>query len=355
MKIKNLTKAFFIAFVVLAINVNAQKFTKSVEPYKTVSGKTYHVGDTIIITCPSDFSNTFVYFKSGKKLQMPIHATFTSNIVEKNQIVDRRYTRYVIKQFRDYGNLGMYAVLDKMFGYAVNIDQGLEMGEVANEKLIELYDKPELFNNEKAFLLTLGTEIDNNDVKEYLYRFNHDEYKQNYQNEFSFNSILSSKKSELIEKAKQYNINKPFFAYVKQKFGSYNFDTKSFPIIWDGNYIRLMDDQLESSISKDINNDGIDFSDIRLYFENMDQFSSFSLPQERAKFLIDHRKQPSGKINRSLYVQVQFIVKEVAGTEWMKNKNFTDGTEKVLICEIKRIDMFEDKASVANYLSTVEK
>ena len=132
-------------------------------------------------------------------------------------------------------------------------------------------------------MVTLGDDIDNNDAKEYLYRFDHDVYKQNYQDEFSFNSLLSNKKKELVEKAKEYDLNKPFFAYTKQEFGSYNFDTNSFPIVWDGNYTRLMDDMTESAVKKDINNEGIDLSDIRLCFENAEEFSNFPLAPERAK------------------------------------------------------------------------
>ncbi len=354
MKKQKLTGILIGTLLMLPVMLNAQKFTKSVKPFTASNGKTFQVGDTIIITSPTDFGNMFHYYYFDKKFT-PQRAYYTSEVVNEGQFVDNRFRKHIIRQFRVYEDGKTIAVTNKTFGYGVDLNKGLEMGEVANDNLMELYNKPEIFNNEKAFLVTMNEDIDNNDVKEFLYRFNHDVYKQNYQDEFSFNALLSSKKKELTEKAKQYDLNKPFLAYTKQGFGSYNFDTNSFPIVWDGNYTRLMDDLTESAIKKDINNEGIDFSDIRLYFENAEEFSSFSLPQERAKFLIDYRKQPSGKVDRSLYVGVQFIVKEIAGADWIKNKNFTDGTEKVLICEIMRLDMFEDKAFEANYLSTVKK
>lgn len=119
--------------------------------------------------------------------------------------------------------------------------------------------------------------------------------------------------------------------------------------------MRLLGDISESFINKAVFNKKIDLSDVRLYFVNTDDFSSFPFPQKRAKSLIDHRKKGSGKINRSLPMQVQFVVKEIANEDWLKNHQFSDNSVKVLLCEIKRVDRFEDKKKEMNYLFTVEK
>ncbi len=353
----NLIKIFITAFVIastlLPIKANAQKFKKSEEPFTAINGKTYYIGDSIIITSPADFSNRYVCYKVGSKLQES-QVAIRESVLEKGEMVDVRYTKCAIKQFRHYESEGTYAVVDKLFNWAININKGIEMGEIASDKLIELYNKPEHFSKEKAFLSTLGETIDNNDVKEYLYRFYRKEYKQNYQDEFAFNSLISSKKKELVDKAKQYDENKKFFAYINQEFGTYDFDTKSYLIVWDGNYIHLMDDTTEDIMSKDVNDERIDFSDIAIYIDNTEEFASFPLPQERARYLVNHRKSSNGKIDRSLYMGVQFTVKEIANEEWLKAHDIKDLTKKILICNLKRVDLFEDKACEANYLSTVE-
>ncbi len=350
---QKLTLVLFSIVIMLPIITNAQKFKKSEEPFTASNGKTYHIGDSIIITTPADFSNQYVFYKVGNKLQ-DSQVAIRESVLEKGEIVDIRYTKCAIKQFRHYEQEGTYAVVDKLFNWAININKGIEMGEIASAKLIELYNKPERFSKEKAFLSTLGENIDNNDVKEYLYRFYRKEYKQNYQDEFAFSSLISSKKKELVDKAKQYDGNKKFFAYVNQEFGKYDFDTNSYPIIWDGNYIHLMDDTTEDIMAKDINEERIDFSDIAIYINNTEEFSSFPLNQGRAKFLVDHRKTSNGKVDRSLYMGVQFELKGIASEEWLKNHAIKDMTKKILICELKRIDLFEDKACEANYLSTIE-
>ncbi|MCW3787992.1 DUF4852 domain-containing protein [Plebeiibacterium sediminum] len=351
--IKIFTTALLIASTLLPIKVNAQKFKKSEEPFTASNGKTYHIGDSIIITSPADFSNRYVCYKVGNKLQES-QVAIRESVLEKGEMVDIRYTKCAIKQFRHYENEGTYAVVDKLFNWAININKGIEMGEIASDKLIELYNKPQSFSKEKAFLATLSETIDNNDVKEYLYRFYRNEYKQNYQDEFAFNSLISSKKKELAAKAKQYDGNKKFFAYINQEFGTYDFDSSSYPIVWDGNYIHLMDDTTEGIMAKDINDERIDFSDIAIYIDNTEEFASFSFPQERAKYLVNHRKASNGKIDRSLYMGVQFEIESIASEEWLKNHAVKDMTKKILICNLKRVDLFEDKACEANYLFTIE-
>jgi len=348
---QKLTKVLIKLFLIFPLLLNAQKYTKSNEPFTASNGKVYHIGDTIIITSPADFDNTFVYFKTGKKLQTPQVGVWTSS---DNKTYNKMYTKYIIKQFRHYEAHGVYAVVNKKFNYAINLDKGLEFGEIATDKLMELYNKPEAFTAEKAFLITLGDDFDNNDIKEYLYRFYNKEYKQSYQDEFSFNELISKKRKELTAKSSQYRVNQVFYTRIDQEFGNYNFDTNSFPIIWEGNGGKIINDLTGWVKAKDINNEGISFSDIRLHFDNIADFSSFTFPQERAKYLVQHRKQPSGKIDRRLYMGVQFDVKEVVGSEDLQSLGSVSGNEKVLICEIKRIDLFEDEKFEINYLQTIE-
>ena len=150
MEIRILTRIILIGCVLLSVNVNAQKFEKSEEPYKAKDGKTYHVGDTIVITSPADFSDAFRYYYFDKKFTRQ-RAYYTMERINKGQKVDNRFTKHIIKRFRIYEDGRTLAVTNKTFGYSVDLNKGLEMGEIATDELMELYDKPELFDNEKAF------------------------------------------------------------------------------------------------------------------------------------------------------------------------------------------------------------
>lgn len=83
-----LINVFCVLLLSLPLVSMAQNFTKSEEPYVAVDGHTYHIGDSIIILAPSDFSNTFSYYKIGKKLAYPVQA---QSKTKDGKIIDRRF------------------------------------------------------------------------------------------------------------------------------------------------------------------------------------------------------------------------------------------------------------------------
>lgn len=349
-----------IAFVLLLIQANvihAQKFRKSDEPFTAANGKTYNVGDTIILCAPADFGNTFHHYYLGKNLN-PLRAYYTNEVVSKGQQTDLRFKKQVIRQFRIYEDQRTMAVTDKMFGYSIDLNKALNSGEVATPKYEEfIYRTSELFEPKLAYIsaLKLTGNIDKNSAKEYAYRYYRKEYKQKYQDEFELHSFLNDKKKELTKKVEEFNSDKLYMLPVNQSFGSYDFDLGAFPIEWDGNMKSFLNDATENLIVKDINEEGIDLMDLSIFFENTEEFKSFPLEQTKAKYLIDKRKASSGKVNRKLYACVQFKIKSLAGPDFYEQYDISDKTKKFLLCEIKRVDLFEDDTLTYHYLNTLEK
>ena len=355
---KNLNRLTHIAFLLfIAISVNAQKFEKSNKPFTADNGKTYHVGDTVILCSPADYGNMFHYYYFDKKLT-PQRAYYTSETINKGEKVDKRFTAHIIKQFRIYEGGNTIAVTDKMFGYGIDLNGALETGEVACPDYLDYWaDTTRFFLKERAFIGAVKTidDIDKNTTKEYAYRFDRKNYKVNFQDEFSFHSYLSEQKKELENKVNEFDKEKLYVLPVKMEFGSYDFDTNSFPIDWQGNMKALFVDYTESLIVKDVNSEGIDLMDLNVFLENTDEFISFPLNPTKAKILVDYRKSSAGKVNRDVYAGVWFKIKELASEEFYSQYNVTEKSKKFLICEVKRIDLFEDNSCLYHYLSTVKK
>ncbi len=350
-----LTHIVFLLFKV--VTANAQKFEKTNKPFTTNNGKTYHVGDTVILCSPADYGNKFHYYYFDKKLT-PQRAYYTTEVINKGQKVDNRFSAHIIKQFRVYENGQTIAVTNKTYGYGIGLNGGLATGEVACSDYLDYWaDTTRFFLKERAFIgavKTLG-EVNKNTTKEYAYRFDRKNYKVNFQDEFSFQSYLSEAKKDLTDKVSEFDSEKLYVLPVRMEFGSYDFDTNSFPIDWKGNMKALLVDYTEGLIVKDVNSEGIDLMDLNVFLENTSEFTSFPLNPTKAKILVNYRKSSTGKVNRDVYAGVWFKIKELASDEFYTQYNVTDRTKKFLICEVKRIDLFEDDSCLYHYLSTVKK
>ena len=356
MKKQNKLILAFMAFV-LTFPIYGQKFKKSKKPFIATNGQTYNVGDTLILCTPADFGDTFHYYYLGKNL-VPVRAYYTSERFNKGEEVDYRFSAHIIKQFRIYDDERTIAVTNQMFGYGIDINGALQTGEVACQDYLDYWaDTTRFFQKKKAFLgalKTIGT-IDKNTIKEYAFRFDKKKYKENCRDEFSFHSYLSKKEEELKKLLADFDNEKLYILPVELEFGNYDFENNSFPIVWDGNVMPLLKDQTENLIPRDVNNEGIDLMDLNVFVENRDDFSNFKVHPTKAKMLVDHRKSSVGSIDRTLYASLWIKIKSIAGDELYSDYDIHDKSKIFLICEVQRIDLFEDNTFLYHYLSTVKK
>lgn len=343
---------FLVLFLILPNLVFSQTFTKSVEPYTAKNGKTYKVGDKIIVTTPADFSNTFLYYGSGNGLYHKKDAIFKS----ENNTHDNRWKIQTIKQFKIYNDIGTVAVIDKLFNVGVLIEKALETGEIATPKLEELiYQKPKVFTDSVAYLTYLNreSEISNDNVKEFLYLFDNKRYDYAREDEFAYRAEINKTKKNLNKVANQINPDETYFIRFNDRIGNYNFDSLSFPLVWKNNGAQILDDTWQIFTPEDINKNDVELTDLRIFFENIDKFKNLPLNMEKAQYLVKHRKDKYGDVNRRMYLGIHFKIKELVGKEYFE-QNFIDKGEKYLICEIQRIAFFEDKEFQYNYLNTIE-
>ncbi|MCA1745688.1 MAG: DUF4852 domain-containing protein, partial [Bacteroidales bacterium] len=309
---------FLLTLIFLSTSILAQKFEKSKDPYIAKNGTVYKVGDTISIASPTDFSNEFTCFVQGNKLESKMQALYTVKGKDGTRTYDRRNTRYTIKQFKIFEEHGTYAVVDNMFNYMVNIDLGLEMNEVFSKEMEDMIiDRiPEIFTDSIAFLhyLKRQGEVNENSVKEFLYVFDNPTYKNVRNDEFAFHEQLSKTKKQLNEAVVNIIEDKTYFLGFEDKIGNYNFDTSSFPILWEKNGGVMLDDFWEL-LAKDNLSGQIDLTDLRIFFTNTEDFPEMLLNPDRARFLINHRKAANGNIDRKIHMGIQFKITELVNAD----------------------------------------
>ena len=334
-------KKLFILFLLFISNyMFGQTFTNSNQPYKAKNGIEFKIGDTILITTPYDFSNVYKSYYSRK--------TKKQEAITKidNYTFDSRRRIHIIKQFKINAESVTFAVFDKLFNEMVDIELGIETGEIANDFLKEIYKSSKIyFTDSIAYLnyLKRANALTNEQVKEFIFLFDNKKYNSFREDEFQFNSEIRKTKEFLTKELSIFNLEKNYYIFTDLQFGNYDFDSLSFPLKWKGEAMDILNDTWETFTTVDMNKIGVDLTNLKLVFTNIENFSAMPLNEEKAKLLVNYRKDETGVVNRDLKAGIKFKIKELKKEE---NQNY-------LLCEIIRLDLFEDK-DLYNYLNSIK-
>ena len=192
-----------------------------------------------------------------------------------------------------------------------------------------------------------------NNLKEYLYLFENKIYSKVREDEFEFNNQLKNTEKKFIDIKSKLDTNQIFKLNFTDEIGNYDFEKSSFPILWKSNGLQLLSDKWEFSTPEDINKNKIQLTDLRINFNNAASFSLLPIIQEKANFLIKKRKDLSGQVDRKIYMQIHFKIKEIKnGNDSGFKQTFIIG-EKYLMCKILKIDFFEDKFPSYNFINSI--
>jgi hypothetical protein len=321
----------------------AQTFKTSNQPYVAKNGKTYKIGDTLIITTPTDFSDEYKSYVQGRKLNLK---KTIEKVTESSETkIDNRNKWFTIKQFRIYEEYGTFAVSDRFFNIMVNIERGLENGEIAGEKHKEyFYKRPKSLTDSIAYINYLYQQknVTDSNVKEFFYLFDNKKFNSVRQDEFGYNAEMKKTKIFLDKALSKVDTTEKYYIRYEDYLGNYNFDSLSFPLIWENNSLKILSDFWKIFTPEDINKNNVLLSNLTIKFSNTNDFNYLPLNLQRAQSFIKHRKSENGNVDRKIYFGIQFKFKGLEGNK-----------EKILICEICRIDFFEDKDFI-NYITTLE-
>lgn len=335
---------------------NGQAFEKSLSPYTSDGGFVYRVGDTLTIGNAADFGKEkFSYFFSNNRHNAPM--SVTTEIESTGKILDWRFSRVLIKQFRVFDGT-TYAVIDKLFGYQFDIENALKSGELVNQKHAEILKvRAPILTNEKAYLeyYKRDTLVNKDQIKEFMYLMDHSTYKNVREDEFEFNKQLKTTKKQM--QSYEVDTSQIFAVAFTDKVGNYDFDRSGFPIVWNNNGAQILSDTYETFSSEDINNERVELTNLRIRFLNTNDFNFLPLNEDKANKLVKRRKNSNGDVDRTVYMAIFMKIKKLS-TEDVEGTLFGMFTFKketqFLVCEIVSIDIFEDKTPSYNWLNSID-
>lgn len=321
----------------------AQDFEKSKEPYKASNGEIFEVGQIINLGAPGDFSNDFLYVVKGNDFIREA-STGTVHLNNKTVNYDYRLKPREIKSFKIYPDHGTYAVVDNLFNIMINIDKALELREImsAEHKNAFIHSSKKMTDSIAYVRMLLNEDtITIEQLKEYTYLFNKNKYKEIREDEFEFYKFLNSEKKRLQKFS--LDLSDSLKLMVRVELGNYDFDRQGFPVLWNtSDSIKLLDDLWRYATPEDINKNQVDLTDLNVNFNNSSEFSFLPLNEERANFLIKHRKNYNGTVNRFVYFFIHFTTVGYRTIDRVEYYKDFISDEKVMDCKIFKICVFED-------------
>lgn len=103
----------------------------------------------------------------------------------------------------------------------------------------------------------------------------------------------------------------------------------------------------------DINKNKVSLTDIKILFTNVDKFNKMPLNEDKANTFVKHRKATNGNVDRTIKMVIYFTIDGLKHDAPEKWKDITLHDENILVCDIKRIDFFEDGWPSWNWLTSV--
>lgn len=353
---KRILLVTIICFGIQTLNL-AQNFTKSTSPYTAFNGRIFHVGDTIIIGSPGDFSNEYLYFTKGKDHAIRNKAEGVIKIGNQEKKYDMRYHAALIKHFKIYPGYGTCAVVENIFNNMININKALEIGELmSQEHIAAVTNKVPYLTDSIAYIEFLrrnDTTPTKDHAKEFLYLFQNKIYNQIREDEFEFNNKINLTQKILLNEIRQ-SYSDTFKICIPIEISNYEFDKNGFSLIWDNaSTVHILTNILQILTPEDINKEHVKLTDLYLKFSNTEQFNFFSLFPDRANYLIKHRKEKNGDVDRKIWMYVHFTISDIENTKTGFYKYKFIDAEKCMNCKITKICLFEDKIGY-NWLNTIK-
>ncbi|ALO17386.1 hypothetical protein L21SP5_03792 [Salinivirga cyanobacteriivorans] len=340
-------KLLALIFLLTALVSYSQRYPKSFDPFVAENGKTFKVGDTITFTEPHNFDKEFSTIYNNKSLESRTDALYVTDdpTTGERLIYDRRFKSYPIRYFISHPNGKKIAALkiNMLYNFFVDINQAIKYDEIANCNPLyvkSIWTENTPLTDSIAFLQYLAREkgVSKDIAKEYLYLFHRNKYNSIREDEFEFHQNLKETQKKLTDLLEMQDTSKVFIMNFKDEVGNYDFDKEAFPIKWKHNGEQVYTDLWEILTPYDINKDKVKLTDLRIQFNNTNQFSELKLNMEKASQFVKFNKDNSGNVDRDIYMKISFRITGLKDGNKV-TKSYYRG-EKYLTANIISIDFF---------------
>lgn len=338
--------------VILSLALSVLSLIGFTQAVKTTFGKTYNVGDTILL---GDICGLGSYYKNTYNVktygQSSLHLESLTPYVITETIIDRKELENIIfnnpMMFDRNSNINMFAISRSRGGDNVayiDID-----GAARNRELVLKYNtnlnlrNVNYIDDEAAFLcLCKYSKIPiDKFVKEYFVRFKSEEYNNVKQDEFELKSFVNKTVETLKEKVGKVDTAIVYSMITSANLGEYDFNTKSFSFNLNNSSYSLLSNRRIF---------GLKTSELILVVNSSKIGSKFNISPEDANTFLKIRKSSDGSIDRKAYLMVHFKLR-------IASKNaFADYPAKSsynFIADVKRIDFYDSRDFKYNWLGTI--
>ena len=312
----------------------AQTLTKiygSVE----VDDRTINIGDKYIVYEPQNFQKTYESIYSNKRLSTK-RSRFT-------QVDDKKYdyslAKYsVVKIFK--ATDGRIILSDGgIFPNYIEIEAALKNGEVITEdELSKRYNQRELLDDSTAFIHFIKRfDGETNEFwKDWLYTYKNDVYDRTHEDEFEFYGVVNKAGEQLLEAAEKLDNTTIYSANIKVELDGYDFSSNSFKFLWKGGSFNIFRSLMGCKCTLD---------KINLELSNLSEFETLPVPFEQAKSFISNRKDRYGRVDRDVYLWVNFKL-----TNDLKYEN----GDAIMRGIVQSIEVYADENHTNGYLGTIK-
>ncbi|OFX18842.1 MAG: hypothetical protein A2033_06575 [Bacteroidetes bacterium GWA2_31_9] len=331
-------KYYFTTFFILLSSLSFGQ----IDTFITKDGSRFNLNDTITIGSASNdgkfYSSIRIVNYDNKSFKS--YKNLDTNIDGQRLPIKKIYKNSDIFNDATLIEVGESGLLKTR--YYIDIESAVMKGEIVllNKNTIdfistELTEKM-TFNN---FIKLSSSDIDKN-KEEYLYRFLHETYKKNQNDEFEYNSDLQTAKTILKKNIEEIDTSTIYSIYTKLSFQEYNFEKEGFPLEGDTLVLKVVE-----PIMRIFAHSKSDYNNIVLAFSNFRKFKFININKDDAKKLIIRRKDNLGKINRDVYAKIFFK---------LKGANYSDKTpQRALIGDLIKIDLYEFKSLKGNFIGEI--
>ena len=344
MKIKLI---LFFSLFLFSVTVKAQVVLENLTEYEAVDFNIYKIGDTIALNQGSysgqySFDRYFEYvFNSGfsvkneikKNTRMKLSKKLQDEYPLKNQ---RIIIKDIIRRVEGETQIVYIIVLKGFSKYYIDINKAILFKEIVKENTRYMQFFTNHFDEKAGYLYYLGLkELNDQDVLEYMYRFEKKKFELFKEDEFEFQDKKEETKEIIQKEIKKLRAQKESYIYIKVKYDKYNFENSSFSsninnstgysIIEKNTF--LMTPQIKA------------FTTLSINFNNATEYSDIKINKEQAKVLIESKKNKEGKIDRTLFTKVIFKIddKLTVDSNTIINNNY------IFIGKIVNIEYYADK------------
>lgn len=334
-------KRLFLSICFITTIVCSYAQNSEAKTYVAYDNSTFRQGDSLFIGFKSGY-NFYDYIKDNSK---DVLNNAVSNIAGKTFKIVDIYKAGSISCF-DANTVIIEIGQKGFFGkrLSVDINNAIRTGEVIINFSPQWHENIKIpnFSDSIAFLYKVknSQQPPLNFSLEYLRRFNKENYDKYRKDEFELDNQKQISTNKMKENIASMSDTTSYYTDIELNLDNYDFSTMSFPVKFEKYYTLLQ-------------NLAGEFTETNLVFANQDIFIKLPVDKSTANSFIKRRKNRFGDIDRTVFARVYFKNTPISVNSPSKLHYINDGYRDYLFGTISRIEFFDLKNRLYNYIGQI--